>query len=59
MALLYLPLQFVENVLHIPAGFSLNALHTLEGTLVILAVDEAHPVVKRGALANGVREEVC
>ncbi|MNT16399.1 hypothetical protein D3C72_1514990 [compost metagenome] len=56
VALLYLPLQFVENVLHIPAGFSLNSLHTLEGPLVILAVDEAHPVVKRGALANGVRE---
>ena len=58
VALLYFPLQFVENVLHIPAGFSLNALHTLEGTLVILAVDEAHPVVKRGTLANGVREEI-
>ena len=58
MALLYFPLQFVENVLHIPAGFSLDSLHTLEGALVILAVDKAHPVVKFGALANGVREEI-
>ncbi|MNO84442.1 hypothetical protein D3C76_757820 [compost metagenome] len=58
VALLYLPLQFVENVLHIPAGFSLNALHTLEGTPVILAVNEAHPVVKRGTLANGIRKEI-
>ena len=54
VALLYLPLQFVENVLHVPAGFSMDASNALEWSLDIHLIDETHPVENRCALADGI-----
>ncbi|MNR54339.1 hypothetical protein D3C85_1745050 [compost metagenome] len=59
MTLFNLALKLIQNVLHIPAGFSHNTIHALKWAMVILAVDETHPVVELRPLPNRIREQVC